>query len=311
MKELIPGQSYICSCGKVYEKKNNVIVALPTELGELAKEEAEYHDHLEDDANNVHQLNAWRNVYYHTRLHSAIKELRPGSLILEIGAGSGHDAQHFLPDYKMVLSDISSKTLERLSTKLHSTNATYVAADGMHLPFADNTFDSLYMVAVWHHFSDYGEALKEFARVLKSGGKLCIWVEPNKTYFLPLKIIRPIMSRLTHTDEHNVSHADAEMTGFSYRKINYVLHEGKWEKVSVRPMWLFAGWIQYILEFTFRAFKLKKRIVLPLWLEKGIVAVDEMLFKIPGFKHLGWHWTIGANKIQKSNLKTQNENSNI
>lgn len=286
---------------KKYED-NRVWVCYSKDMSELAHEEAEHHDHDEENPHVVHQLHAWRNVYYHREIWRAMWTIPKGGVLLEIGAGSGFDAQHFIRDYHLVLTDVSPQTLNRLSTQLDSiqevklSEPLYVACDGEHLPFASAQFDAVYMVATFHHFEEYGRALAECTRVLKPGGLLLLGIEPNKTYFKPLKHIQKILYRLTHTDPHHISHADAKMEGFSKGQFEIVFKNGNWTDIEIRPMWFFAGWMHYMLEFIFRTFRLSKRIHVPRALEKGIVAFDELLFQIPGFSFFAWHWIVTAKK---------------
>lgn len=283
-----------CVCGKVYTKENGVVLAWPTNMDELSKEEAEYHDHFDEQAVEVHQLDAWRNKYYHERIWSAIKTIPSGSTLLEIGAGSGYDASQLKGQYHLVLTDISSKTLERLRQTAGDATSEYIAADGVALPFGDTSFDGVYTVATWHHFADPEKALNEMKRVLKPGGTLVIGVEPNQVYFKGIKRLRHVLCHATHTHEHDGSHADAEMEGFSKQQLQELF--ASWQDVSIQPMWFFAGWMHYGLEFLFRALKLKRRIALPLWLERAVVQLDESLFKLPLINGLGWHWIIVARK---------------
>lgn len=278
---------------RTYKRQGLVWLAWGEEMGELAKEEAEYHDNFEEDADEVHQLKAWRNVYYHRIIQNKIKELPKGSKILEIGAGSGVDAKELKEEYNLTLTDVSPKTLERLANKLGKPNIDYIAADGQNLPFKDSYFDGLYMVATWHHFEDPKKALEEAWRVLKPGGLLVIGVEPNSFYHKPIKWLRPILSKISKTAEG--SHADEEMTGFSSKQIKKIFGDD-WDDMEIIPMWLLAGWVHYGLEFFYRVFKLKKRIKLPLRLEKAIVAMDEINFLFPLSKYFCWHWIVFARR---------------
>jgi ubiquinone/menaquinone biosynthesis C-methylase UbiE len=281
---------------RTYERKGVVWLAWPEEMGSLAKAEAAYHDKFDEDAIEVHQLGTWRNRFYHGLLQQKLRNIPKGGRILEIGAGSGLDAQDLAPDYNLVLSDISSGTLDRLAKRLNNFDITYVAADGQRLPFVDSYFDGLLMVAAWHHLESPAEGIIEVARVMKPGGQLVIGVEPNVFYFYPMKIVRPILSCLANMKGKDVSHADEEMVGFSYRKIKQIFNSSQWTDLEIRPMWLFAGWVHYALEFVYRVFRLKKRIRLPLVFEKVIVGLDEVLFKIPFTKHICWHWMISAKR---------------
>ncbi|MBU0597200.1 methyltransferase domain-containing protein [Patescibacteria group bacterium] len=278
---------------RTYEKQGVVWIAWPEKMGELAVDEANYHDEFYEDAKDVHQLDAWRNIFYHNIIQNKLNEQPENSRILEVGAGSGTDAIKLKEKYKLTLTDISPKTLERTAKKLGHINIDYIAADGENLPFQDAYFDGLYMVATWHHFEDPKKALAEARRVLKPGGLLVIGVEPNSLYFGAIKNLRPILCKAVGTKTTDGSHADAEMSGFSYRDITKLFNV-EWKDLEIKPMWLIAGWMHYFLEFIYRVFKMKKRIKLPLLIEKFIVGLDEILFKIPGFKHLGWHWVINT-----------------
>lgn len=288
-------ESHCQKCAKVYSQVGSVWQATPTNLSELAREEAEYHDHFDENAADVHQLGAWRNFFYHRLLWRVIQTLPVGSQLLEIGAGSGFDSKEF-QSYDLTLSDISRKTLERLAQRLNRDDATFVACDGSKLPFPDGTFSGVYTLATWHHFHEPELALLEMRRVLKPNGLLVIGVEPNRFYFRYMKKFRTTLCAATHGDEHEGSHADAEMEGFSYRELKHFFGNNNWSDVHIRPMWFLAGWLHYGLEFFYRVFKLKRRIRIPQIVEKIIVGLDEIFFRIPPFNRLGWHWIILARK---------------
>lgn len=294
--EMIPQQPACLKGGRSYEQKGRVWIGWAAEMGELAKDEAHHHDEDTEDAREVHQLNCPRNAYYHTLIQSYIKTLPQGSSVLEIAAGSGYDAQALKDAYQLTLSDVSVETLNRLADNLSDDGIIYVAADGEHLPFVDHYFDGAYMVAVLHHFEHPEQGLKECARVLKPSGVLVIGMEPNTFYFKWIHRFQGMLYRLTHTDPSYISKADAETKGFSYAELKALLNTGDWQDVKIRPAWFLAGWWHYAAEFLFRALKFKKRLVLPLALEKLIVTFDEILFKLPFVKHLGWHWIIVAKR---------------
>ena len=283
-----------------YKENPQVRISWPSDMNDLAKDEAEHHDHDHEDPFEVHQLGSWRNRFYHKRMWRLLKKMPEGSRILEVGAGSGFDAKELLgKNYELVLSDVSPETLNRLSKRLNSSSGErihYVALDAQHLPFLNASFDAMYMVATFHHVQNPVIALREAERVLKPGALFILGVEPNLTYFRPLKFFKKMLYRLSHTDPRYISKADAEMEGFSKSQFQLLFKGKEWEDVSIRPMWFIAGFFHYMLEFIFRAFKLSKRLSLPLWFERCIVLLDEFLFKIPGFSYLAWHWIVTARK---------------
>lgn len=291
----------MCSFGcKRYEKDHDVWICYAKDMGELAHEEAHHHDEDDEDPFVVHQLHAWRNKFYHSIIKDYLTECPKDSNLLEIGSGSGVDAESFLEDHNVVLTDVSPDTLrrthKRLGDKFDPKKHMLIACDGQHLPFANQQFDAAYMVATFHHFASPELGLSECYRVLKCGGKILLGVEPNKTYFKPMKWVQNILFRLSHTNTEHISKADQEMEGFSYNRLSNLLYNAGFHNVSIRPMWFLAGWLHYPSEFIYRAFRLKKRFTYPLWLEKFLVGLDELLFSIPGIKHLCWHWIVTANK---------------
>jgi len=287
----------VCSvCGRKYTEKNGIVLALPTQMNELSKEEAVYHDHVEEEASEAHQLHAPRNLYYHEYLWKKIQTMEKGIHILELGAGSGYDAEHILSQGKCILSDVSEQVVMDLQKKF-DTRAQYVVADALLLPFEEKTFDLLFMVATYHHLvGNYDTSAKEFLRVVKPGGRIIIGIEPSKTYFLPIKWLRKVLCRVAHGNPEEGSQADALMEGFTYNELQKYFSCECVSHVSIKPMWFLAGFLHYGLEFLFRVLRLKKRLQIPHTLEKGIVTIDEFLFHIPGVKHLAWHWIL---EIQK------------
>ncbi len=290
-------ENHCSHCGRFYEQKNGILIAWPKTMDKLAEEEAEHHDEDDSDAIEVHQLNRPRNVFYHEQLWQEMRELPKGSSILEIGAGSGFDAQVLQDNYALTLTDVSPETLRRLSEKLNNPDIMYIAADGSRLPFANNSFDGIYMVATLHHLPNQQQGIHELARMVKSGGQVYIGIEPNSTYFMWIKYFRGLLCRLIHMDPHKGSHADAEMEGFSYIDLKKYFFGTEWESVTIRPIWFLAGWWHYGSEFLFRSLRLKKRFVLPSILEWLLIYLDEALFKIPGMKYLAWHWSVSAKKL--------------
>lgn len=105
-------------------------------------------------------------------------ELKPNYKVLEVSAGTGKDseiiASHLNEEGGLWLLDISPEMLlynvERL--KNIETPTEFVVASACALPFVDNYFDALYCFAGVGHFPDLPKALKEMARVVRTGGKV-------------------------------------------------------------------------------------------------------------------------------------------
>ena len=115
-----------------------------------------------------------------------VERLRPraGNRILDVGCGTGSVELRLsrlrVPQISMVGIDriVERAVVAERTTDGHNLRASFGAADACHLPFPDATFDSTFCVAVLQHISDVREALREFARVTRPGGRI-LAVEPD------------------------------------------------------------------------------------------------------------------------------------
>jgi len=92
---------------------------------------------------------------------------------------SGGDAQ----PVPIIGSDFVEPMLARAREKALAANRplVFAAADALHLPFADTSFDLVTTAFGFRNLANYEEGLREFARVLKQGGELGIleFTEPS------------------------------------------------------------------------------------------------------------------------------------
>jgi ubiquinone/menaquinone biosynthesis C-methylase UbiE len=107
-------------------------------------------------------------------------DLREGSCVLELGAGSGRDsvliAERLGPAGQLYLQDISLAILRKSFSKL----AQYPVATEFHvgnacsLPFPDRVFDAVFHFGGLNTFSDIGGFFREVNRVAKIGAKIVV-----------------------------------------------------------------------------------------------------------------------------------------
>ena len=101
---------------------------------------------------------------------------QPEWRVLDVGTGAGHTALTFAPHVTHVIaSDLTNQMLAKTAELAEArglTNLETKAADAEALPFDDNSFDLVTCRLAFHHFPNPHQAISEFARVLKPGGKL-------------------------------------------------------------------------------------------------------------------------------------------
>jgi len=99
-----------------------------------------------------------------------------GPKVLEVGCSGGRHIsalQAIWPDRTYVGCDIDTGSLGQGSR--NHPQVRFVAVDGHHLPFADETFDAVYCMDYLEHVEDPVQASGEMARVLKKGGILSVF----------------------------------------------------------------------------------------------------------------------------------------
>ena len=99
--------------------------------------------------------------------------LPKGTSILDVGPGKGEEAKLAIDKGHHVTGvDISPKMLDVFKQSV--PEATSVAGDARNLPFASDSFDAVFAASCILHLdrSDGITAIKEFYRVLKTGGWL-------------------------------------------------------------------------------------------------------------------------------------------
>ena len=111
---------------------------------------------------------------------------RAGNRILDVGCGEGiaevqlgrlHVSQMRLVGVDLMVERV---IVARHETAAHNQRVLFASADACHLPFRDGTFDSTFCVAVLQHISDVDMAIRDFARVTRTGGRV-VAVEPDNS----------------------------------------------------------------------------------------------------------------------------------
>ena len=108
----------------------------------------------------------------------AAAALRGDERVLDVAAGAGHTALAFAPYVASVvavdLTEAMVATGQRLAEEQEIGNVTFVPGDAEHLPFPDASFDRVTCRYAAHHFPRPAAAAREWARVLRPGGRLLL-----------------------------------------------------------------------------------------------------------------------------------------
>ncbi|MHA2298623.1 MAG: class I SAM-dependent methyltransferase [Candidatus Hodarchaeales archaeon] len=114
-----------------------------------------------------------------TERFSKLLQLSEGAdwKILEIGVSTGYIACHYATRYSCHITgiDLSAILIEianKRKTKLGLKNVEFLQSNAMELPFEDNKFDVVYGEAVTALLPDVNKGLKEYLRVVKTGGRI-------------------------------------------------------------------------------------------------------------------------------------------
>ena len=100
-----------------------------------------------------------------------------GATVLDVGCGTGR-LFHILPPLigttgKVIALDFADNMVQQARTK-RLPNIYLLCGDAHSLPFAQERFDIVIGFAVFPHIRDQTQALVEFCRVLKVGGRVVI-----------------------------------------------------------------------------------------------------------------------------------------
>jgi SAM-dependent methyltransferase len=115
-------------------------------------------------------------------------EVRPSDTVVDFGCGPGFYTTELARRTKAVVAmDVSPEMLKKAKQKAGEAgvvNVRFVESDGRSLQLEDRSADLVLLVTVYHEIKEHAEALREFGRTIKPGGRLVI-VERVKKGLLP------------------------------------------------------------------------------------------------------------------------------
>jgi phosphatidylethanolamine/phosphatidyl-N-methylethanolamine N-methyltransferase len=139
------------------------------------------------------------------RLDRAISEhlhLRPTDRVLDLGVGTGNSLQYYPEGVRVVGVDLSAGMLSKCLGKIRESGRTthhICQADALHLPFADNSFDHVFVSHVISVVSDPVRLMSEAQRVAKLAGRVVMvnhFQSTNRFVALLEKVLCPLCTKL-------------------------------------------------------------------------------------------------------------------
>src|SRR5262249_11393861 len=102
-----------------------------------------------------------------------LRGFRSGTL-LEVGIGNGENVALLPHDLKITGIDIADRPMRECRDRHAQRDLCLALAESEHIPFADGSFDAVLCVGGFNFFNDPELALREMARVTRSGGRVVV-----------------------------------------------------------------------------------------------------------------------------------------
>jgi len=168
--------------------------------------------------------------------------LNAGDTLLDLGCGEGRHAitAYMLQHVHAVGVDLSFDDLKITQERFKDFQSnddekalSIIQANGMILPFTDNTFDKIICSEVLEHIPDYHAVIKEIERVLKPGGQFAASV-PR---FLPEKICWALSDEYHANEGGHIRIFKSEQFKSSITDKGFIFRERHWAHALHSPYW--------------------------------------------------------------------------
>ncbi|WP_067136713.1 demethylmenaquinone methyltransferase [Microtetraspora malaysiensis] len=218
----------------------------PHEVAAMFDRTARRYD-LVNDVLSLGQDRLWRKAT------SAAIDAGPGELVLDLAAGTGTSTDAFtLLGARAIACDFS---LGMLRTGVERRGGaglsgggvrgvTFVAGDGLRLPFADGAFDAVTISFGLRNMADTHEALRELLRVTRPGGRLVICefsrpqIKPFELVYSQylMKLLPPVARMVSSNPDSYEYLAESIQEWPDQAALARIIQESGWGKVAWRNL---------------------------------------------------------------------------
>jgi len=239
-------------CGRFFPLAAGVLDLVPASVPSLTKSTVE---HFGGSWSSHEYLAPYQRKQFLDWIDPLKESDLKGKIVLEAGCGKGRHS-FLMAGYgveRLYAVDLSDAILLAADYTRAFPGVECVRADLLNIPMADESVDLVVCLGVLHHLENPEAGLKELWRVLKPGGKLCLWVYAREgngwivhlvdpirkgiTSRLPTKALRPLLLPLT-------------FSLYLALKLFYGPATGKGKK---KVSWLpYSSYLGYISKFPFR-----------------------------------------------------------
>jgi ubiquinone/menaquinone biosynthesis C-methylase UbiE len=188
-----------------------------------------------DEASTEESFQAYKRYSF------ALLDLQPGQHVLDVGCGTGEDAQamaqRVAPGGRVFAVDGSQHMIETARQRAAgcALAVEFQVADAHRLPFANDSFDASRADRIFMHLESPVQALREMRRVTRPSGRVLVYEVDFETLTLdhPQRVrTRQIIS----------TWCDGFRNGWLGRHIPALFHEAELEDLRITPATL---WLRY------------------------------------------------------------------
>ncbi len=180
--------------------------------------------------------------FYGKLLNIACSHLPQGSVLLDVGCGSGILAEKVCDKIGLYVGvDISIERIKQCRKKIKSGKAFFAVADAARLPFKDSSFNAAASLEVIEHIPDTRLFLKEVNRVLSKGASFILSTPGNFVFQNNIGLL----GKDQHLYEFSPRKLKAVLCGSSFNVTSIIGIGFKLPAIKI-PVWLGSDLIKYI-----------------------------------------------------------------